>query len=193
MYGATADVSRLQFRCIRGCLFVGQPLVLVGDDVDCMLGIAKASQLDVRIFEIIQIVIVPVSAGFACTRYVSLRYFPSSQICRSRLIPITEPREYVRRHMQRVGHSGCGLSVAARRPKALLRVHWIVIRVNQIMKRARMVGMPGIYALQELRSFLLLLETAGTLRNCGKDGQSIKLDCWPLRNGGLRRRRRRRP
>lgn len=87
---------------------------------------------------------IAVSSGLTGTLDIGFRYFPSSEICCSRLIPITEPREYVRRHMQSVRHGCSRLRIRACRWQSLFCVDGVIVGMNQIMQHTGMVRMTSI-------------------------------------------------
>ena len=77
---AAANVSRLQLGRVRRGFLIRQSLVLRRDDIHRTLGVPEAPQLEIGIFEISEIVKIPIGARFACALYIGLRYFPAPQV-----------------------------------------------------------------------------------------------------------------
>jgi hypothetical protein len=117
------------------------------------------------------------------------RWLPS--VCQA--VPDIEPRRYLpfvgRRENALVGGTHAVLLLQPERrlaprvrPPVRARV---VIRVNQIMKWARMVRMTRIHSLDEPCSFLVLLEPVGTFWNRTENRQSIKQSGFVVRMLGV--------
>ena len=117
------------------------------------------------------------------------RWLPS--VCQA--VPDIEPRRYLpfvgRRENALVGGTHAVLLLQPERrlaprvrPPVRARV---VIRVNQIMKWARMVRMTRMHSLDEPCSFLVLLEPVGTFWNRTENRQSIKQSGFVVRMLGV--------
>ena len=78
------------------------------------------------------------------------------QVRVDRLLPEPEPREDVRRHVERVGRGGRDLRVGARRRQRLGGERRIVEGVDHVVRDARMIRLERKQFVQELRGALLL-------------------------------------
>src|SRR5258707_11790483 len=92
---------------------------------------------------------ISVIARFSGALHILLRGAPGVFVRRGRVFPVSQPRENMRGHVLRVGDSGSGFGVGARRLETISSMRRIIVSVNQVMQDTRMLRVLCVYLFKE--------------------------------------------
>src|SRR5256884_2477635 len=120
---------------------------------------------------------ISVLARFSGALHIIFGGAPGVLVRRSRLLPVPQPRENMRRHVLRVGDGSSRFSVSSCCLETIYGMFWIVVYVNQVVQGTRVLRFLCVHFLKKLGRDRLSLKSWCTFFDRAENRKPIeKLD-----------------
>src|SRR5260370_17158811 len=102
---------------------------------------------------------ISVLARFSGALHIIFGGAPGVLVRRSRLLPVPQPRENMRRHVLRVGDGSSRFGVSSCCLETIYGMFWIVVYVNEVVQGTRVLRFLCVHFLKKLRPDPLSLKS----------------------------------